>query len=114
GSLARSLYIKLRVILAARTNGIKWSVFESYKVLAATEEGCRIQPTDSKGRKFGEVYIKGLKGITDKSYGMIYVRFMGDYSYKILLGDTKTIPEYEYGSQITQEEFTRKFKEQNS
>lgn len=81
------------IILLLTLNTVKADLFRiySFKVVDVTSEGCRIQINYNE-----DYFLYGFNGYSDRTYGEIYSKSFGDYTYKTVIGSERRIPALKY------------------
>jgi hypothetical protein len=108
------IYVKYGLVkIATNSPNVypKIKAYSSFKVLDTTDEGCRIEPHGINGEKYFDVFVNGMgKGFhSDRTYGAILVFSDGhSFTYNTAIGGRRTIPLYEWGDEITREEYFKR------
>jgi hypothetical protein len=84
-----------------------------FKVLEVSKEGCKIGPPADVKRLYAdlEIFIAGLKGLeSGREYTNTLMIFSTEkrYEYRTSSGDSRSIPLYEWGTPITEEEYSKR------
>lgn len=111
--LGKELYIKYKLI-PILTNNVSCvtKCIGTYKILDVDVNGCRIAPIYNED---DDTFITGLKGYSGRTYyDNIFIKEIGDYKYRTVMGSVRVIPKYEYGSPITKEQFENYLKSQTN
>jgi hypothetical protein len=108
--LGKSLFISYGIIPKTTGKGGHTLMYKGFKVVDVTEAGCRVEPLNSDGYTGDlDIFVSGMSGYySGREYdGVLFALKTGSYTYNTTSGASRTIPKYELGTPITQQEFVQ-------
>jgi hypothetical protein len=78
-----------------------------FKVADVTDNGCRVIPYNESGELDydNDLFLLNFNGLSDRSYGAELVKKRGYYTYQTTGGSSRKIPQAEYGTKSTKQEY---------